>query len=161
MFVTRLSMCVRFLFLHTLCTTFRNLPHSILLSLIGLSIHILYAAFFFSNALRHSSSNHPLLSGFGWYIFVCSAASIITSLIVSSLHVHGFPPLHFQVLTFQIPLPVAAGTTQPCSLLKSIYMEPSCRSIRFIFTVYSFASISASKRKAVTIAACSSTQFHV
>ena len=51
----------------------------ILLVLVGLSIHFLYATFFSSNALWHSSSNHPLLSGFGYSPIVCSAASIITS----------------------------------------------------------------------------------
>ena len=57
---------------------FCNLSYSILLAVVGLSIHFLYAAFFSSNALQHSSSDYPLLSGFGRYPIVCSAASIIS-----------------------------------------------------------------------------------
>ena len=64
-------------FLHILWVIFHNSSYSILLALVGLSIQFLYATFFSSKGLRHSSSNHSLLSGFGCYPIVCSAASII------------------------------------------------------------------------------------
>ena len=61
-----------FLVFTTLWAIIRSLSYSSLLDL-DLSINFLYATFLSSISVYHSSSNHPKLSGFGWYPNVCSA----------------------------------------------------------------------------------------
>ena len=109
MSVIRLSMCVLFLFLHILWATFRNLLHSILLALVSLSIHFLYAAFFSSIAygIHYQTVTFSLVSP-DILLFVFRLP-LLTLLTVFSLTANGLSlPLFIQILTFQIPLPVTA-----------------------------------------------------
>ena len=116
--------------------------YNILLALAGLSIHFLYAAFFFSNALWHSSSKHHLLSGFGWYPIVFSAASIIICFIFfQSSSTWLFSSVN-QVSKFFFHL--LLEPPNHAAFFQCIYMEPSFCCIWFIFIVCYFASISPS-----------------
>ena len=101
-----------FLVLHFLWTPFRSLSYPSLLDPVGLSIHFLYAAFFSSNAILHSSSKHHLLSGLGWYPIVCSASSTATVLSLSILPLYKSPLLLLVLFpTFQILFPITVVTT--------------------------------------------------
>ena len=101
----------------------------------GWSVYpFLYALFFSSSATLHSSSNHPLPSGLGWYPIVCSAASVIASfncfhsscILISSFStcsVSGFPN-YFPSCCWNLVTSLGSRSASMCSFF--VFLFSSC-----------------------------------